>query len=171
MTATASNKDERVGPSTSANNGGRDRQTPTEGIQADEVMAASDTGSAMMAEGVESENYYTALAGDETGEGNGDTTAEESTGGQSEAPSIRSPHKARPGGTSTKRQRTSEGTRKVIKTTKRKGSRVLGFVTRSRQRQRQEKQGGQRRSEGDDGWNGGHGGTEQRENKADDDQD
>jgi hypothetical protein len=62
--ATASNKDERVGPSTSANDGGRDNQTTTEGKHADEEMAASESGSTMMAEGVESENYYTALVGD-----------------------------------------------------------------------------------------------------------
>jgi len=132
VTATASNKDERVDPSTNAINSGRDMQAAAEGTQVDRERAASGSGSVMMAEGVESENYYTALAGDKTGEVNGDPTAtgaEESTGGQTEAPSIKSPHKTRAGGTSNNRHRTAEGTRKVIRKTMRKGSRVLGFVT------------------------------------------
>ncbi len=83
----------------------------------------------MKAEGLESENYYTALAGDEADEGIGDETEEDSAGGHSEAPSIKSPLKARARGTSNDRHRTTERTRKVIKSTKRKGSRVLGFVT------------------------------------------
>jgi hypothetical protein len=84
----------------------------------------------MVEEGVESENYFTALAGDEVGEVSGKATAdgaEESAGGQSEAPSIKSPHKARAGGTNNIRQRAAEGSN--IKTTKRKGSKVMGLAT------------------------------------------
>jgi hypothetical protein len=54
---------------------------------------------------------------------------EDSAGGPSEAPRFKSPHKARAGGTSNSRQHTAGGHKKVIKTTKRKGSRVLGFET------------------------------------------
>jgi hypothetical protein len=99
VTATASNMDDNAGPSTITNNRWKDRQTTAEGTQAEEVRAASDSGSAMMAEGVESENYYTALAGDEADEGNGDDTAEDSAGSHSDAPSIKSPIKAIAGGT------------------------------------------------------------------------
>jgi hypothetical protein len=96
VTATASNKDERIRQSTIANNCGRDGQTAAEKTHVDEEGTTSGSGSSMLAEGVESENYFTALEGDETGEVNGEATAagaEESTGGQSEAPSIKSPHK------------------------------------------------------------------------------
>ncbi len=49
--------------------------------------------------------------------------------GQSEAPSIKNPHKARRGGTSSMQHHPTLGRVHVIGTTKRKGSRVLGFVT------------------------------------------
>ena len=123
------NRDDRAGPSTTTNYRWKDMQMTSEGTRAEEMRAASVSGSAMKAEGVELENYYTALAGEEADEGIGDETAEDSAGGHSEAPSIKSPLKDRARGTSTKRQRTTERTRKVIRSTKRKGSRVLGFVT------------------------------------------
>jgi hypothetical protein len=45
-----------------ANNSGRDRQTAAEGAQVNTEGISSGSGSAMVAEGVESENYFTALA-------------------------------------------------------------------------------------------------------------
>jgi hypothetical protein len=92
----------------------------------------SGSGSAMLAEGVESENYFTALAGDEMGEVNEETTAtraEDSAGGPSEAPSIKNPHKATVEGKSNNRQRTAEGPRATTKTEKRGGNRILEFAT------------------------------------------
>ena len=62
MTTAASNQDIRVRTSTIANNSGRDRQTAAEGAQVNNEGTASGSGSAMVAEGVESENYFTALA-------------------------------------------------------------------------------------------------------------
>jgi hypothetical protein len=103
MTSATSNQDARVRTSAIATDGGRDRQTTEDGAHVDHEGAASGSGSAMVAEGGESENYFTALVGDETGEVNGEVAAaetEESAEGQSEAPSIKSPHKARAGGTS-----------------------------------------------------------------------
>jgi hypothetical protein len=82
--ATTSNKDERIRQSTIANNNGRDMETAAEETQVDKERTASGNGSAMLVEGVESENYFTTLAYDETGEVNGEATAawaEESTGG------------------------------------------------------------------------------------------
>ena len=61
---------------------------------------------------MESENYFTALARDETGEVNVEAKTagmEYSTRGPSEAPSIKSPQKARAGGTSNNRHHTAEG--------------------------------------------------------------
>jgi hypothetical protein len=132
ITTATSNQDIRGRASTIANDSGRDRQTAAKGAQVNNEGTASGSGSAMLAEGVESENYFRALAGDETGEVSGEATvdgAEESAGGQSEAPSIRSPHKTSACGTSIIRERTTEGTRSVIKTTKRKGSRMMGCAT------------------------------------------
>jgi hypothetical protein len=80
----------------------------------------------------ESDNYFTALGGEETGEVNGEAKAawtEDCAGGPSEAPSIKSPHKARASGTSNNRQHTAGGHQKFIWTTKRKGNKVLGFET------------------------------------------
>ena len=83
------------------------------------MEAASDSESPMKAEGIESENYYTALAWDETDDGNGDDAAEDTAGCQSEAPSIKSHIKARVRGTNTDRQRAAKGSWKEAKATRR----------------------------------------------------
>jgi hypothetical protein len=62
MTSAVSNQDARVRTSAIATDRGRDRQTAEDGAQVDNEGAASGSGSTMVAEGVESKNYFTALA-------------------------------------------------------------------------------------------------------------
>ena len=127
VTATAANRDDHTGPSAITYTRSNDRLTSTEGTKAAKVEAASDIESAKRAEGIESENYYTALAGDETEGENGDDAAEDSAGGQSEAPSIKSPLKAGFRGTKTDGQRAAKGSGKETTATRRSNGRVLEF--------------------------------------------
>jgi hypothetical protein len=94
--------------------------------------AAAGNAESTIATGVESDNYFTALAGELTDEETGQqpdraeaTGTKASTVEISEEPSIRSPHRAGRGG----KQPTAVRRTQVIRTTKRKGSRVIGFAT------------------------------------------
>jgi hypothetical protein len=70
--------------------------------------------------GVESENYYTALDREAT-----EAWKDDSSAGPSEAPIVKSPHKAGASGAGSRKQHTAGGHEKDIRTTKRKSNKVI----------------------------------------------
>ncbi len=73
---------------------------------------------------MESDNFYSALERNVS-----EAWTDVSSEGPSEAPFIKSPHKARGGGIIIRQKHNAMGGERVIRMTKRRGSRVVGFVT------------------------------------------
>ena len=74
-TATTSNREEDIRQTTLVRNRRGGGQTAEDEAQVVKERTASGSGSSMLAEGVESKNYFTAFAEDETGEVNEEATA------------------------------------------------------------------------------------------------